>query len=104
MRSIPQGQKYDAKNTPKKYRDHSLFIAFAPVEDPKIAVAVVIEHGGSGSKVAAPIAKEIIDYYLVERLRLYDRKPEPEIEIDEQHQLISSAEKIKQHQNQDRAL
>ncbi len=79
VRSIPQGQKYDAENTPKKYRDHSLFIAFAPVDDPKIALAVVVEHGGSGSKVAAPIAKEIIDYYLVERLGLYPRARKPEL-------------------------
>ena len=76
VKSIPQGQKYDKKNTPKKYRDHSLFIAFAPVDDPKIALAVIVEHGGSGSKVAAPIAKEIIDYYLVDRLGLYTREPE----------------------------
>ena len=81
VKSIAQGAKYDAENTPKKYRDHSLFIAFAPVDDPKIAVAVVIEHGGSGSKVAAPIAKDIIDYYLVERLGLYTREPEPEQEL-----------------------
>ena len=76
VKSIPQGQVYDKKNTPKKYRDHSLFVAFAPVDDPKIALAIIVEHGGSGSKVAAPIAKEIIDYYLVDRLGLYAREPE----------------------------
>lgn len=78
VKSIPQGQNYDAKNTPKIYRDHSLFVAFAPVDDPKIALAVIIEHGGSGSRVAAPIAKDIIDYYLVDRLGLYPREPKPE--------------------------
>lgn len=78
VKSIPQGQKYDKENTPKKYRDHSLFVAFAPVDDPKIALAVVVEHGGSGSQVAAPIAGKIIDYYLVDRLGLYVREPEPE--------------------------
>lgn len=81
VKSIPQGQKYDKKNTPKKYRDHALFVAFAPVIDPKIAVAVIVEHGGGGSKVAAPIAKEVIDYYLVERLGLYVREPEESKEI-----------------------
>jgi len=75
VKSIPQGQRYDKKNTPKKYRDHSLFVAFAPVDDPKIALAIVIEHGGGGSKVAAPIAGKIIDYYLVDRLGLYNREP-----------------------------
>jgi penicillin-binding protein 2 len=81
VKSIPQGQKYDKKNTPKKYRDHALFVAFAPVNDPKIAVAVIVEHGGGGSKVAAPIAKEVIDYYLVERLGMYVREPEESKEI-----------------------
>ena len=43
-----------------KSRDHALFIAFAPVKDPKYAISVVVEHGGSGSKSAAPIAKKVI--------------------------------------------
>jgi len=76
VKTIPQGQKYDKENTPKKYRDHALFVAFAPVDDPKIALAVIVEHGGGGSKVAAPIAKEVIDYYLVERLGMVVREPE----------------------------
>ena len=41
-------------------RDHAWFVAFAPVSDPKYAISVLIEHGGSGSKAAAPIAKKII--------------------------------------------
>lgn len=68
---IPQGQEYDEANTPKKYRDHSLFVGFAPLDDPRIAIAVIVEHGGSGSKVAAPIARRLIDYYLLERLGLF---------------------------------
>ena len=43
-----------------KDRDHALFVAFAPVSDPKYAISVVVEHGGSGSKAAAPIAKKVI--------------------------------------------
>ena len=43
-----------------KDRDHALFVAFAPVEDPKYAISVVVEHGGSGSSAAAPIAKKVI--------------------------------------------
>lgn len=58
---------YDAEKVPKKHRDHSLFIGFAPVEAPKIAIAVVVENAGSGSKVAAPIARKLMDYYLLER-------------------------------------
>lgn len=48
----------------KKERDHALFIAFAPVEDPQIAVAVLVEHGGSGSGAAAPVARKVLDAYL----------------------------------------
>ena len=54
---LKQEEKYDAEKLEEKLRDHSLFIAFAPVEDPQIAVAVVVENGGSGSAVAAPIAR-----------------------------------------------
>ena len=54
----------DLESIPWERRDHALFAAFAPSEDPRIAVAVVIEHGGSGSRTAAPIARDIIDHYL----------------------------------------
>jgi len=59
----------DRKGTgrPRELRDHALFIAYAPVRQPRIAVAVVVEHGGSGSAAAAPIAQRIIDHYLGER-------------------------------------
>ena len=43
-----------------KFRDHALFVAFAPIKDPKYSISVVVEHGGSGSKSAAPIAKKVI--------------------------------------------
>jgi penicillin-binding protein 2 len=51
---------------PKRYaeRDHAWFVAFAPASDPRVAVAVMVEHGGSGSKAAGPIAKKIIEIYL----------------------------------------
>ena len=62
---LKQEEKYDAKNIEEKLRDHALFIAFAPADDPKIAVAVVVEHGGHGSSVAAPIARRIMDSYLL---------------------------------------
>jgi penicillin-binding protein 2 len=58
---------------PEQYRDHALFIAFAPVEDPKIAVAVFLEHGVGGSGVAGPVARKILDAYLTENGQL---KPE----------------------------
>jgi len=55
--------KVDGK-IPYKYRDHAWFVAVAPSESPKIAVAVVVEHGGQGSRAAAPIARELIGAYL----------------------------------------
>ena len=62
---LKQEEKYDAKNIEEKLRDNALFIAFAPADDPRIAVAVIIEHGGAGSSVAAPIARAIMDSYLL---------------------------------------
>jgi penicillin-binding protein 2 len=62
---LKQEEKYDAKQIGEKLRDHALFIAFAPVDDPKIAVAVIVEHGGHGASVAAPIARAIMDSYLL---------------------------------------
>ena len=60
----------------KQFRDHSLFVGFAPLDDPKIAIAVVVEHAGSGSRTAAPIARKLMDYYLLERLGLFSDTPD----------------------------
>ncbi len=63
---IGQDEKYDKDNVPEHLRDHALFIAFAPVEAPKIALVVVVENGGSGSSTAAPIARQLLDHYLLD--------------------------------------
>lgn len=60
---IAQDEKYDADKIPERLRDHALFVAYAPVENPKIAVVVIVENGGSGSGVAAPIARAVMDQY-----------------------------------------
>jgi len=62
--TIGQNEKYNAKDVAERRRDHALFIAFAPLEAPRIAVAVIIENGESGSKAAAPIARAVMDAYL----------------------------------------
>ncbi len=62
--SIAQDAEYDEDEIDERQRDHALFIAFAPLDKPRIAVAVIVENGGSGSRVAAPIAKAIMDEYL----------------------------------------
>jgi len=64
--SVPQDEEYDEEEIAERMRDHALFIAFAPIENPKIAVAVVVENGRSGSSVAGPIARRVIDAYLAE--------------------------------------
>jgi len=62
--SIGQQEVYDEEEVEEHLRDHALFISFAPVANPKIAVAVVVENGSSGSRTAAPIARAIMDRYL----------------------------------------
>jgi penicillin-binding protein 2 len=63
---IKQNTKYNENAIDFKFRDHALFIAFAPADDPKIAVAVVIENGGHGGSVAAPVAGQVIKQFLKE--------------------------------------
>ncbi|MGH8168377.1 MAG: penicillin-binding transpeptidase domain-containing protein, partial [Woeseiaceae bacterium] len=62
--SVAQEEEYNADEVAERLRDHALFIAFAPLDDPQIAVAVVVENGSSGSRVAAPIARSVMDEYL----------------------------------------
>lgn len=62
--SIAQDEEYDEEELQERLRDHALFIAFAPLDEPRIAVAVIVENGSSGSGVAAPIARAIMDQYL----------------------------------------
>ena len=59
------GSKYDAKRTLEKHRDNALYIAFAPADKPKIALALVVENVGFGAEFAAPIARKALDYYLL---------------------------------------
>ncbi|RLA29046.1 MAG: penicillin-binding protein 2 [Gammaproteobacteria bacterium] len=62
--SVGQEEEYDEEEIAERLRDHALFISFAPYEQPRIAVAVIVENGSSGSGVAAPIARAIMDEYL----------------------------------------
>lgn len=64
--TVKQGDTYDEASLPEHLRDHALFVAFAPMEDPKIAIAIIVENGGHGGSVAAPIAKQVMDRYLRE--------------------------------------
>ncbi|MCQ4240309.1 penicillin-binding protein 2 [Stutzerimonas stutzeri] len=64
--AIKQGERYDSGKLNERHRDHALFVAFAPVHDPQIAVAVMVENGESGSGVAAPVAKLVMDAWLLD--------------------------------------
>jgi penicillin-binding protein 2 len=63
--SVGQTEKYNEKDVSERLRDHALFVAFAPAEAPKLAIAVLVENGGFGGSQAAPIARAIFDAYLV---------------------------------------
>ena len=63
-----KGEEYKEGKVKKELRDHALFIAFAPADKPKIAVAVLVENGGFGAQAAAPIARMVFDYYLLGKL------------------------------------
>ncbi|MBI3140542.1 MAG: penicillin-binding protein 2 [Rhodocyclales bacterium] len=63
-----KGEKYVEGKVKERLRDHALFIAYAPAEQPKIALAVLVENGGFGAQSAAPIARQVLDYYLLGEL------------------------------------
>ena len=71
---IKQGEEYDEELLDEFKRKHAWFIAFAPADDPLIALAVLVENGGGGSSVAAPVAREVIDYYLLPQLDAPERQ------------------------------
>lgn len=62
--TVGQNQHYNAHDIAERLRDHSLFTAFAPVDNPQIAVAVIVENGGWGAKAAAPIGKKMVDAWM----------------------------------------
>jgi penicillin-binding protein 2 len=62
---IKQGEKYDASRVDERHRDHALFTAYAPADNPKIALAMIVENAGFGAASAAPIARRVFDYWLM---------------------------------------
>lgn len=74
---IAQGQKYNESQIDEYHRDHALFIAYAPADAPKIALAVIVENGGHGGSAAGPIARKVMDYYLL------GKTPAPTVKAEE---------------------
>ncbi|GAB4510086.1 MAG: penicillin-binding protein 2 [Sulfuricaulis sp.] len=83
VKGIAQGQSYSEKHTPERFRDHALFVSFAPVGDPKVAVAVVVENGGHGSSAAAPIARKVMDHVILGKTAAVPGAAAPASENDE---------------------
>jgi penicillin-binding protein 2 len=75
--AMKQGEKYDETRVAERLRDHSLYIAFAPLESPKIALAVLVENGGFGARAAAPIARTVLDYFLLGKRPKAPAQPAP---------------------------
>ena len=63
--SVAQDEEYEAEDVPEHLRHHALFVAYAPAENPEIALAVIVEHGGGGSAAAAPVARKVLDAYML---------------------------------------
>lgn len=82
VKSIAQDETYDANTVEERFKDNALFIGYAPYEQPKIAIAVVMENAGGGGGNAAPIARELMEYYL--------QKVQPEL-FDEPSKVGNSA-------------
>jgi len=74
---IAQNEEWDASQVEERHQDHALFIGFAPMEDPQIALAVVVENGIGGSTTAAPIARKIFDAHLLEQYEEPAEEPDP---------------------------
>jgi len=81
---MKQNEKYDEKKVAERHRDHSLFIVFAPLENPKIALMVIVENGGFGARTAAPIARVVLDYYLLGKMPEGDQPGAPKPAVDEE--------------------
>ncbi|MFA7503967.1 MAG: penicillin-binding protein 2 [Burkholderiaceae bacterium] len=96
---IRQNEKYDEEAIERRHRDHSLYMVFAPAENPKIALAVIMENAGFGAAAAAPLARKVLDYHLLGKLppdtdptvlltpleeaEIDDTPPEPVLDEDE---------------------
>ena len=89
LRYDESGARIKNEDLPKKLRDHAWFVGYAPAEDPKVAFAVMVENGGSGGKVAAPIARQLTDSYM----KFYaPPKPEAEAESEESEPAVEGSD------------
>jgi len=78
--AMKPNEKYDERRVNERHRDHALFIAYAPADAPTIALAVLVENGGHGAAAAAPIARKVLDFYLL------GKEPEVKAEDDKDNE------------------
>ena len=84
VKSLGEEEEYDAETLAEKFHDNALFIGYAPYENPKIAIAVVMENAGGGGSNAAPIARKLMDYYLIDQYLIeqhQESEPTTETEV-----------------------
>jgi penicillin-binding protein 2 len=82
--AMKQGEKYEEAKVAERHRDHSLFIAFAPLESPRIALAVIVENGGFGARAAAPLARTVLDYFMLGKVPAGMDQAAPEIDASDE--------------------
>jgi penicillin-binding protein 2 len=85
---MKQGERYDEKRMKREHWDHALLIAFAPADDPKLALAILVENGQHGGSTAGPIARTVFDYYLLGKKPATKPAPPPatgSIQEEEEH-------------------
>jgi penicillin-binding protein 2 len=90
--AIKKNEKYDAKRTAEQHRDHSLYTAFAPADNPRIAIAIIVENGGFGAAAAAPIVRQALDYYLLGKKPESKDKDKPVVDKTDTATAPSAAE------------
>lgn len=100
--AMKQNERYDAKKVVERKRDHALYIAFAPVDKPRIALAVIVENAGFGATAAAPIAKKALDYYLLGQ-KPGDKPKPPAVKKGPETEKQSTAAKVKKTEQKQNA-
>ena len=84
--AMKQNEKYVESKVAERFRDHSLFIVFAPLDSPRIALAALVENGGFGARAAAPLARAVLDYYLLGKLPEVMSKEAEEADAEEERE------------------
>jgi penicillin-binding protein 2 len=93
--SIGKNEKYNAKTIAAHLRDNALYIAFAPIDKPRIAIAIVVENGGFGAEAAAPIVRKALDYFMLGKKPLEKGTPALPAAPKEDSEALRSKAEIK---------